>query len=157
MSNKQAIDGVLVSPLGRIHNQQGDLFRLMRRDDPGFYGPEEAYCTTVNCGKIKAWKRHRRMAVNLVPLAGLILLAIHDDRPKSPTNGKGWCRLLTPYLCRVTIPPNLWFGFQGISTEPNILLNLASLVHDPEECDTLSPEYFQDASFQWYVEAGWTR
>ena len=33
---------------------------------------------------------------------------------------------------RLTIKPNLWLAFRGLSTK-NILLNLASIEHDPNE------------------------
>ncbi len=40
---------------------------------------------------------------------------------------------LENYQC-LTVPPAVWMGFQGIAHQ-NMLLNLASTPHDPEEID----------------------
>ena len=34
---------------------------------------------------------------------------------------------------RLTIKPNLWVAFQGLSKDTNLILNIASIEHDPNE------------------------
>ena len=34
---------------------------------------------------------------------------------------------------RLTVPPNIWFGFKGISRNVSIILNIADMIHDPDE------------------------
>ena len=36
---------------------------------------------------------------------------------------------------RLTIPPNLWVAFQGMDEAASLLLNVASVRHDPTEVD----------------------
>ncbi|MDP8916382.1 MAG: dTDP-4-dehydrorhamnose 3,5-epimerase, partial [Pseudomonadota bacterium] len=37
---------------------------------------------------------------------------------------------------RLTIPPGLWMAFGGVGGGLNLLLNLASIEHDPAEADS---------------------
>ena len=34
---------------------------------------------------------------------------------------------------RLTIPPGIWFGFQGNAIGRSLIMNVADIVHDPEE------------------------
>ena len=34
---------------------------------------------------------------------------------------------------RLTVPPGIWFGFQGIASGQSLLMNLADKIHDPDE------------------------
>ena len=38
--------------------------------------------------------------------------------------------------CRLTIPPMIWMGFQGLDSDISLLLNIANIVHSPEESDS---------------------
>jgi len=41
---------------------------------------------------------------------------------------------------RLTVPPGVWMAFKGISHGLNMLLNIASIPHDPGETDSLPLE-----------------
>jgi dTDP-4-dehydrorhamnose 3,5-epimerase len=34
---------------------------------------------------------------------------------------------------RLTVPPGIWFGFQGRGSSQSLLMNLADMAHDPDE------------------------
>ncbi len=121
-----------------IHHLKGDIFHGMKKSDPGFRGFGEAYFSTVKCGEVKAWKRHKRMTLNLIVPVGEVRFVIYDDRPQSGTCGNFLEVTLSPdnYL-RLTIPPDLWVGFMGGGGELNLLLNIAEMEHDPNEVDRL--------------------
>lgn len=36
---------------------------------------------------------------------------------------------------RLTVPPSIWFGFEGMSERGSLLLNVADIIHDPEEIE----------------------
>ena len=38
----------------------------------------------------------------------------------------------------ITIPPNVWFGFQGLCEPDSLIMNCASIEHDPNEVERLS-------------------
>jgi dTDP-4-dehydrorhamnose 3,5-epimerase len=48
--------------------------------------------------------------------------------------------------CRLTIPPMIWMGFQGLSDNGSMLLNLANLEHSPNEVDKRNIE---EIKFNW--------
>ena len=44
---------------------------------------------------------------------------------------------------RLTVPPGIWFGFQGIASKRSLLMNVADLPHDPNEVLRKSVEEIQ--------------
>jgi dTDP-4-dehydrorhamnose 3,5-epimerase len=34
---------------------------------------------------------------------------------------------------RITVPPGFWFGFQGASDSPSLILNISNILHHPDE------------------------
>ena len=45
---------------------------------------------------------------------------------------------------RITVPPGIWFGFKGEFASKSLVLNLASITHDPDEVERLPKEVFND-------------
>ena len=129
---------ILVTPLKRIATGRGDVLHGIKRDDPGYAGFGEAYFSTIDQGAAKGWKRHRRMTLNLVVVAGAIEFTLWDDR----AGGAPVVRtlLLSPdepdSYQRITVPPGVWLRFEGKGAA-NMLMNLADLPHDPDEADNL--------------------
>ena len=132
------IIGVDITPLKIISHPDGDIYRALRSSDDHYHGFEEAYFSTIHTGKVKAWKRHKKMTLNLIVPIGSILFVIYDDRPESPTSNTYQSVILSRQnYCRLSIEPMLWVAFKGIGKEleTNMLLNIANLEHDPSEAD----------------------
>lgn len=122
----------------------------MKSSDQGYAGFGEAYFSTIEPGAVKAWKRHRKMILNLVVPIGSIRFVIHDDREESSTYGVfNEVVLSKDNYCRLTIPPMLWMGFQGTGKETGLLLNVASILHDPDEVDRKEINEFD---FDWSMK-----
>ena len=98
----------------------------MKKSDHGFDGFGEAYFSTINQGEIKGWKKHTKMTLNLVVVTGEIEFVIYNK--SNFFNVK----LSKKNYQRLTVKPGLWLAFKGLSTE-NIMLNLASIEHNPDE------------------------
>jgi dTDP-4-dehydrorhamnose 3,5-epimerase len=132
------IDGVVITNLKRIIDARGEVRHGLRSTDSTYQGFGEAYFSCVNQGVVKGWKKHSRMHSNLLVVSGRIRFVLFDDRNESPTRGK-----LMEFVCtvenysRLTVPSRIWLAFQGVSAETNLLLNLASIAHDPAESETL--------------------
>ena len=77
---KSDIDGVILTTQKIISVDGGNVLHAMKRDDPGYTSFGEAYFSTVKSQAIKAWKRHRRMTLNIVVPVGSIRFIIVDDR-----------------------------------------------------------------------------
>ncbi|MDI6034450.1 dTDP-4-dehydrorhamnose 3,5-epimerase [Flavobacterium sp. LB2P84] len=146
--DKITVEGVLLTPLKRIHHPMGDVFHGMKKSDAGYYGFGEAYFSTINCSDTKPWKKHFEMTLNFVVPMGEIRFVIYDDREGSPTNNHFFDVILGENnYQRITIPPRVWVAFNGVGTTYNLLLNLANLEHDPNEIER--KENLSDIPYAW--------
>lgn len=141
------IDGVLLTPLEIIDTPGGNVLHGMKLDDPGYSGFGEAYFSIVESGIVKGWKRHRQMALNLVVPVGAVRFVIYDDRVVTTTYQMlQEVTLSKSNYQRLSVPPMVWMAFQGVDDQENILLNIASIRHDPREVDRKSVD---EIPFVW--------
>jgi dTDP-4-dehydrorhamnose 3,5-epimerase len=143
----EIISGVIITPLKKIINLKGDVFHGMKKSDSGYSGFGEAYFSTINYNDIKPWKKHKKMTLNFIVPVGEIQVVIYDDRENSPTKGKfnNFVISINDYN-RITIPPDVWVAFRGLSKELNLLLNITDIEHDPDEMERIN---FCDIVYQW--------
>jgi len=134
--NSFNIDDVLITPLKTIRVPNGNVMHGMKSSDVGYDRFGEAYFSTINSGAIKAWKRHKEMTINLVVPSGKVKFVLYDDRQISKNLGSYLEVIISKdNFCRLTIPPMIWVGFQGLDIETSIILNIANIEHSPEEVD----------------------
>ena len=122
------MDGVILTTLKQIHNPKGNIFHAMKKSDTGFDGFGEAYFSTIHKDNIKGWKKHTKMTLNLVVPVGKIEFVVYDENTKEFFS----VQLSQDNYQRLTVKPNLWMAFRGLE-ENSMLLNLASIEHDPNE------------------------
>jgi len=141
------ISGVVVTPLKIIEVRGGDVMHALRYFDEGFRGFGEAYFSSIERRAVKAWKRHKKMTLNLVVPVGSVRFAMFDDRAGSESYGIYQIVELSPSnYCRVTVPPMVWTGFTGLGMGLNLLLNVADIPHDDSEVERRNIE---DIEFDW--------
>ena len=128
------IDDILITPIDIIEIPGGNVMHGLKEIDEGFVGFGEAYFSEIDFNSVKAWKRHREMTLNLFVPMGEIRFVLFDDRKNLNSNYQEVLISKDNY-CRLTIPPMIWFGFQGISKDGSMLLNIADIMHDPSEVD----------------------
>jgi dTDP-4-dehydrorhamnose 3,5-epimerase len=144
------IDDVIITPLRKIYNPKGDILHIIKKNDPGYIEFGEVYFSTIEYGLIKAWKRHSQMTLNLVCPIGSVRFVLYDDRPFSVT----LCTFQEVVLsreanyARLTIPPGIWMGFEGISKGESLILNFADIKHDPNEQENIPIEK-SHINFNW--------
>ena len=132
------IDGVILTPLNKICHPKGDILHGMKKCDEGFTGFGEAYFSTINNGEIKGWNRHKKMTLNLIVPVGEVTFVIYDNREKSHSKGVFFkVSLSSSNYKRLTVPPKLWMAFKGGDVNTNLILNIANIVHDPNEIKKL--------------------
>ena len=135
---QELFQGMILTPLKIIELEKGDVLHAAKASDKGVVGFGEAYFSTIKNGAIKAWKRHREATLNLIVPVGEIKFVLYDDRPDSDDFGKKIVvHLSKNNYNRMTVPPMIWMGFQGIGTGQNLLLNIINIPHDPEEADQM--------------------
>ena len=141
------IKGLILTPLKQINNPKGKILHAIKKDDDGFISFGEVYFSTVNQNQIKGWNKHMKMTLNLVVPVGKVLFIIHDSNNSKNSN------FFEIYLSqdnyqRLTIPPNLWIAFKGIDKEPNLIMNLSNLEHDPDE---LVKKDLNEIDYDWSI------
>ena len=131
---------IIVTPLKQIHVEGGNVLHALKNMDNGYHGFGEAYFSWIEQGSIKAWKRHLRMTMNLiVPVGNVQFVFITEE-------GNLLVREIigeNNYV-RITVPPGIWFGFKGEYAPKSLVLNLASITHDPDEVERLPKEVFKN-------------
>lgn len=141
------IEGLILTPLKKIHHPMGDVLHGMKKSEQGFTGFGEAYFSTIKGGQIKGWNRHKRMTLNLVVPMGSVTFVIYDDRNGISTKSNFFEVELSPdNYHRLTVPPGLWLAFRGKSNGTNLILNIADMEHDPEEIERL---YLDKITYNW--------
>ncbi|MDA3876709.1 MAG: dTDP-4-dehydrorhamnose 3,5-epimerase [Halothiobacillus sp.] len=135
------MDGVTLTPLKQIHHPKGDIFHAMKKSDSGFDGFGEAYFSTILQDDIKGWKKHTLMTLNLVVPVGEIEFVVYSEISKEFCSAK----LSQNNYQRITVQPGLWLAFRGIG-EYNVLLNLASIEHDPIEAVNVD---IDEIDYEW--------
>ncbi len=140
------IAGLLVTPLKKVAHPKGDIYHAMKASSPGYAGFGEAYFSTIGKSMIKGWKRHNRLALNLVVPIGAIRFVIHDGREASSSSGAFFEVVAgEENYVRLTIPAGVWVAFQG-QHESNMLLNITAEEHDPKESDNID---LADIAYDW--------
>ena len=143
------IDGLTITTLKQIFHHSGSVYHGIKKSDPGFMGFEEAYFSTIKFTEIKAWKKHTKMTLNLVVPVGEIRFVMYDDRENSKSKGRYFeIKLSLNNYKRLTIPPGVWVGFQGVGKGLNLLLNVADMEHDPTEITRLN---IDEIEYNWQL------
>jgi len=128
-----------LTPQKKILHPKGDIFHVMKRSDDGFEGFGEAYFTTILFDEIKGWKCHTLMHMNLIVPIGEVCFYLHNK----DLNKTSKVNLGESDYSRLTIPPGIWVAFKGLGAHKNLILNLASIEHDPTEAMNVPLESFE--------------
>ena len=123
--------------LQTFDNPKGPVSHGLKKSDIDFKGFGEAYFSEIYQGQIKGWKRHYKMIMNIIVPVGNVtfyLIEISSEKQFRITLGE-------KKLKRLFIPPEYWVAFEGIAKK-NIILNLASIEHDPDEQKNVDLNHF---------------
>lgn len=136
-----SIKNIAISPQKIISAKGGDVLHIMKFKDPSFAGFEEAYFSKIENNAKKGWKKHKFMTLNLVVPLGKVKFVFTDDLSNFRTEIIGESRYV-----RLTVPPGIWFAFQGLQNPYSLILNLANIVHDPNEIER---EDINEIKYDW--------
>ncbi len=131
-----SISEILVTKLDKLETNGGEVLHAIKSSDSGYVSFGEAYFSSIFRGSIRAWKRHKRMTMNLIVPIGEVKFVFCSVGEGGVEEFRIERSGLTDYS-RITVPPGIWFGFQGISTAESLVLNVASIQHDPDEVERL--------------------
>ena len=112
-----------------IDHPKGSIRHALKSSDAEYVGFGEVYFSEIEYCKIKAWKKHIKMKMNLVVPVGLVKFVFYEEKEKF---FQEFILGLENY-CRLSVPPGIWFGFKGMDKNLNLVMNISDLEHDPNE------------------------
>ena len=124
-------------------NADGDVKKFINNLDPNFTNFGEVYFSFINKKKIKSWKMHKLMTMNLCVPYGLVKFVFKLEDKKnfySVEIGKNNYSLLT-------VKPGIWFGFQGLH-KLNLLCNMSNILHNDNEVMKRNKDYYNYAHWE---------
>ena len=136
--------GAVITPLSIIQNPKGDIYHGLKANEMSFKGFGEAYFSTILTNVVKGWKFHKLMTLNLIVPVGKVQFYLISENEKiyeTLTLGK-------EMYYRLSVPPRVWVAFKGLGNNTNLLLNIASITHNPEEALTKPLEDFPLNNFE---------
>lgn len=142
------IAGARVKKLKPIVDERGRIMEMLRVDDAEFMGFGQSYLCVVNPGAIKAWHKHKKQYDGFVCVKGAVKVVLHDARTQE-TN-EFFLSEHSPEL--LLIPPHVWHGMKGISTEPALIVNTCSEAYNHDD-----PDEQRLAAENSLIPYGWER
>ena len=131
---KKNIEGVQITPLKIFSDDRGSVMHMLRNDSKIFDKFGEIYFSTIFKDKIKAWHLHKEATLNYACVYGEVQLVLFDERKGSSTFGDYQELILSlKNYSLITIPPNIWNGFKGLSDKFSIIDNCLNLPHNEKE------------------------
>jgi len=124
----------MFKPLDSISVDAGNVLKGLTIESGGFLGFGELYFSYILEGQIKAWKKHNVAICQILVPMGEVEFRFLDSNLeccKSIIIGE------SNYGC-LTIPPGNWFGFSGLGRVRSLVVNISTIVHDPNECDHIN-------------------
>ena len=91
----------------------------IKNSDSGFSGLGGANFALVAVGVAKAWKKHARKTMNVIVPVGTVRFVfcvdgVQDFRIEDIGDDR---------YARITVPPGIWFSFQGKADPKSLVLN----------------------------------
>jgi dTDP-4-dehydrorhamnose 3,5-epimerase len=142
---KSKFDEIIFTPLQRIQVTGGNVLRALKSDEVGYSGFKEAYFSEINAGAIKAWKLHTKMIMNLIVPVGQVRFVFFYKNQENTGSFKSYI-LGEDNYARITVPPGIWFAFQGLGTSRSLILNISNIEHDSNEVER---KLLEEIEFEW--------
>ena len=139
---KVILSKISIKSQKRIKTFGGDILKILKKREKSYQGFGAAYFSWVGYKKIKAWKFHKVMTMNLTVPFGNIKFVFYDHLSK-----KFRVEIIgEKNYSRITVPPKIWFGFQGISRSNNLLFNFSNIEHESKEVLRCA---LKDINYKW--------
>jgi len=131
-----------IKDLSQFDTHGGTVKQIIKTNNEPEFSLGEAYFTSISYGVVRGWKLHTRMTMNLVVPVGDVKFVFYSEKTKTfQKEVLGQSRYV-----RATVPPNIWFAFEGLNPCGNLILNLASISFDPSEVLRLD---LSEIEFNW--------
>ena len=102
---------------------------FLKKSDSNYKKFGEAYFSWIKPDKIKAWKFHKKMSLNLAVPYGKVKFVFFIKKLKKfkiIVVGEKNYKM-------ISVPPGIWFGFKGLAKHESIILNIANAQYNSKE------------------------
>lgn len=113
----------------KIFSPKGNVLTYLKKDQKGYKGFGEIYFSIINRNKIKGWKKHKKMSMNIYVIIGSAKFVFYDIKKKKFS----FKTLHETKPQRLFIGPNTWFAFKNIAKKKTIIVNFSNTKHDDNE------------------------
>ena len=131
------IDGVVVQEVRHVATRAVVLTEMYRTDwHVDSRTVEQVFQSVFARDAISAWHAHEEAQDRLFVASGLLLIALFDPRPQSPTFG-----LVNEFLfgelrpALVCVPPKVWHGVANVGDGTSTLVNIVDRAYSYEAPD----------------------
>ena len=139
---RTTLEGVLLTPLTIVATSGGDVMHAMKKSNVGYSGFGEAYFSLIQPNFIKSWRLHKKSTLNLIVPVG----AVHFVTTLDGERFEEFMLSDQADYGRLSIEPEVWMAFQGISDRQSVVLNIMDRPHNPEDVERLDLEQM---AFDW--------
>jgi len=122
------LNNIKIVKLKKIPSSKGSVLHCLKNNEKNFVKFGEVYISTIFKNKIKAWKLHNKMFLNLIVPIGEVAFVFYNQK----TNKFKFETIGENNYCRIFVPPKIWYGFKGINSK-NFIINIASIKHNDSE------------------------
>jgi dTDP-4-dehydrorhamnose 3,5-epimerase len=129
---KNILSKIKVIPLKIIKVKTGNVMHILKKNQLKNWNFAEAYFSKIKFNKIKSWKYHKKMILNLTVPIGKVQFVFYCKTSKKFKSIK----IGEKSYKRLVVPSKVWFGFKGLARSESLILNLANLKHDLKEVIT---------------------
>ena len=126
---KTILNKIKVTPLKIKKISSGDVMRVLQKKELKKWSFGEAYFSKIKFKKIKAWKYHLKMTLNLAVPFGRVKFVFYSQKE----NRFRVIEIGERKYLRITVPPKVWFGFKGMAKNESIILNIANAEYNSKE------------------------
>lgn len=125
-----------------IPTDGGNVLHGYLKNNPDMIDIHEVYFSTIKKNQIRGWKMHKKMTINLIVPIGKVKVFLIQENFKN-AEYKKFEEILSqsPYF-RLSIPPGIWFAFEGLSKSESLICNISDLPHDPKEISRKEYKFF---------------
>ena len=125
-----------------VKSSEGNIMHILKKNQLQGWAFGEAYFSKIKFGKIKPWRCHKKMTLNLAVPYGKVKFVFYSPRD----NIFRTIIIGEKRYFRLTIRPKIWFAFKGLGKPESMIINLANIQHNSKE---ILRRKKNDIKFNW--------
>jgi dTDP-4-dehydrorhamnose 3,5-epimerase len=135
------LKNIKIIKMKSFKNNKGNVLRAFRKNEKNIGNFGEVYFSWINKNKIKGWKLHKKMHMNLVVPVGLVKFVFcENNKFKEFVIGE-------KNYYRIYVPNQIYFAFQNLSKTKSLVVNYSNIIHQNAN-ETINKNN-KEISYQW--------